>query len=126
MKREERNVLVVEDDAETAELFSEMLKVSGYQVQVCFNGEQAIQILEKASPDLIVLDMMMPVSTGMDVLRYVRDSADFLSIPVVVVSARGLPVEIHEAVEAGANDYLTKPVSYVDIKKAVEHALDTT
>ena len=104
-----KTILVVEDDSETAELFSEMLKLSGYQVSVCLNGEQAIKNMDHLQPDVIVLDMMMPVSTGMDVLNHVRSTSVFSQVPVVVVSSKGMPGDIETAVKAGANQYLMKP-----------------
>jgi CheY-like chemotaxis protein len=119
-----KNILVVEDDMETAEMFSEMLKVGGYQVQVCFDGQQARAVLQDSPPDVVVLDMMMPVISGMEVLQFVRNSADLFMMPVVVVSAKGLPGDIEKAVKAGANYYLTKPVSYFDLNRAVEEALN--
>lgn len=118
-----KTILVVEDDSETAELFSEMLKLSGYQVRVCFNGEQAIKNMGHVQPDAIVLDMMMPVSTGMDVLNHVRSTPVFSEVPVVVVSSKAMPGDIENAVKAGANQYLMKPVSYLDLKGAVENVL---
>jgi two-component system chemotaxis sensor kinase CheA len=96
-----KTILVVEDDSETAELFSEMLKLSGYQVRVCLNGEQAIKNMDHVQPDVIVLDMMMPVSTGMDVLQHVRSTPVFSEVPVVVVSSKGMPGDIENAVKAG-------------------------
>lgn len=125
MKIEEmkKTILVVEDDSETAELFSEMLKLSGYQVRVCLNGEQAIKNMDHVQPDVIVLDMMMPVSTGMDVLQHVRSTPVFSEVPVVVVSSKGMPGDIENAVKAGATQYLMKPVSYLDLKGAVDQVL---
>ena len=118
-----KQILIVEDDKGTAELFSEMLNVGGYQVRVCFDSKQAISALETSRPDAIILDMMMPVSSGMDLLKFVREHADFSTIPVVVVSAQGLPTEIERAEKAGASAYLTKPVSFLDIKEALEKVL---
>jgi len=118
-----KTILVVEDDSETAELFSEMLKLSGHQVRVCLNGDQAIKNIDHIQPDVIVLDMMMPVSTGMDVLKHVRGTPEYSEVPVVVVSSKAMPADVAHAVQAGANQYLMKPVSYLDLKGAVEEVL---
>lgn len=125
-----RRVLIVEDDKETAELFSEMLTVGGYHVQVCFDGKQALQALKFALPDVIVLDMVLPDCSGMDVLQHLQEKrqrspdAGNAPIPVVVVSSRGLPADIIKAKKAGASEYLTKPVSYLDLNQAVGKVLE--
>lgn len=116
-------ILVVEDDKGTAELFSEMLKVGGYQVQVCFDIRQAKSVLETLRPDAILLDMMMPVGSGMELLKYVRETTELLAIPVVVVSSKGLPGDIDKAEKAGASAYLTKPVNFLDMKEAFQKVL---
>ena len=123
MIENDKHILVVEDDKGTAELFSEMLRVGGYQVQVCLDGRQAITVLETTLPVAIILDMMMPVYSGMELLRFVRNNAETSSVPVVVVSAKGLPGDIEKAIKAGASAYLTKPVSYLDIKQTLEKVL---
>ncbi|HKJ28098.1 MAG TPA: response regulator [Anaerolineales bacterium] len=125
-----KQILVVDDDKGTAELFTEMLQVSGYQVSVCFDGQQAIDYLKETRPDVIVMDMIMPVHSGMDLLNHLQQNYSSSSngeekpIPVVVVSSRGLPLDIKKAIQAGANFYLTKPVSFLDLKQAVENALE--
>jgi DNA-binding response OmpR family regulator len=119
-----KNILVVEDDADTAELFSEMLKVNDFEVKHCLRSSHAIKSIIQHPPDAIILDIMMPDVSGLEVLHFVRSKNDFAKIPVVVVSAKGLPRDIQEGMAAGATAYLTKPVSYSDLRKAVINALD--
>jgi len=123
MTEEQKIILVVEDEEETAELFSEMLKVSGYKVVSSSRSQNAIELIKDHPPNGIVLDVMLPDVSGLEVLRFVRQTPEFSQIPVVVVSAKALPSDVAAGLDAGATAYLTKPVSYIDLKQAVENAL---
>ena len=72
---------------------------------------------------LILLDIMMPDVNGLEVLRYVRREPNLANLPVIVVSAKSLPTDIDEGMEAGASVYLTKPVAFLDLKSAVDEAI---
>jgi two-component system cell cycle response regulator DivK len=123
MISEKKTILVVEDEEETAELFSEMLKVSGFQVISSSQSQKAIDMVKEKPPNGIVLDIMLADISGLEVLRFVRQDPQLSQIPVVVVSAKGLPSDIKTAIEAGATAYLTKPVSYLDLTQTIEKAL---
>ena len=73
---------------------------------------------------MVILDIMMPDISGLEVLRFMRREPQLKSIPVIVVSARSMPSDIKEGLEAGATVYLTKPVGYLDLKKAVDQVID--
>lgn len=119
----QKTILVVEDEEETAELFSEMLKVSGFQVMRISQSQKVIDMIKEKPPNGIVLDIMLGDISGLEVLRFVRQDSQFSQIPVVVVSAKGLPSDIKTGIEAGATAYLTKPVSYLDLTQTIEKAL---
>ncbi len=123
MAQKQKTILIVEDETDTAEMFSEMLRLSGYQPLKTHAGDSAITLLARQKPDALLLDLMMPGNTGLDVLRYVRGNPSLKAMPVIVVSAKGLPTDIKEGIDAGATEYLTKPVSYQDLKLAVDHSL---
>ncbi len=72
---------------------------------------------------MVILDIMMPDISGLEVLRFMRREKELTGIPVIVVSARSMPSDIKEGLEAGATVYLTKPVGYLDLKKAVEQVM---
>jgi len=74
-------------------------------------------------PDVILLDIMMPEVSGLDILRQMRQDPALANIPVVVVSAKSMPADIKNGMEAGASTYLTKPVGFLELKEAVERAL---
>jgi CheY-like chemotaxis protein len=123
MMSEEKSIVVVEDERDTAEMFAEMMNVLGYQVYKCYGGARAVAVISEKKPAAVVLDVMMPDLSGLEVLRYMRRDPRLAHIPVVIVSAKGLPTDIRKGLDAGASYYLTKPVSFSDLKEAVESAI---
>ena len=119
-------VAVVDDEPETTEMIAEMIRLSGYQAITSFSSSGAIQVISSEKPDAVVLDVMMPDQSGLDVLRFMRQDPRLEHIPVIVVSARSKPEDIQEGIEAGAVIYLTKPVAYLDIKTAVQSVFSTS
>ena len=120
----EKTVLIIEDEADAAELFAEMMRVSGFRVLKTTTSTPALHLIASEKPDLIILDIMMPEVSGLDILRHMRQDQQLADIPVVVVSAKSMPADIRHGMEAGASTYLTKPVGFLDLKQAVERALD--
>ena len=118
-----RTVLIVEDEADAAELFAEMMRVSGFRVLKTPSSAPAITMMFNEKPDVVILDIMMPEISGLDILRQMRRDPDLARIPVVVVSAKSMPADIKNGMEAGASTYLTKPVGFLELKDAVERAL---
>ena len=116
----QKTVLVVEDEPDAAELFAEMMRVNGFRVVKMFSSTPAIATIIQEKPDVVILDVMMPDVSGLEVLRYMRRDPDLTHIPVIVVSAKSMPSDIRIGMEAGASVYLTKPVGYLDLKQAVE------
>ena len=74
-------------------------------------------------PDIVLLDIMMPEISGLDILRQMRRDPALANIPVIVVTAKSMPSDIKNGMEAGASTYLTKPVGYLELKEAVERTL---
>ena len=123
MSAKEKTILIVDDELEISELFSEMLTLSGFQVRSSHHYHHAIDSINTSPPDGIVLDVMMPGISGLEVLNFVRTHPKYRDIPVIIVSSKGFPVDIEAGVNAGANFYLTKPVSFPDFTQAVQNAL---
>jgi len=123
MTANQKTVIVVEDEPDAAELFAEMMRVSGYRVLKTYSSTPAIGLIAKELPDVIILDIMMPDISGLEVLRFMRRDPKLKDIPVIVVSARSMPSDIRVGLEAGATIYLTKPVGYLDLKKSVDQVL---
>jgi DNA-binding response OmpR family regulator len=120
---DQKTVMIIEDEPDAAEMFAEMMRVNGFRVIKMFSSAPAIPMISQEKPDVIILDIMMPDISGLEVLRYMRREPDLASIPVIVVSAKSMPGDIKTGLEAGASMYLTKPVGFLDLKQAVEQVL---
>ena len=118
-----KKILVVEDEPDTAEMFAEMLRLRGYRVFKSYGSATAMRQLALEKPDAVVLDIMMPDISGLEVLRFMRREPVYENIPVIVVSAKGLLSDIKAGMDAGAAIYLTKPVAFSDLIKAVEDVI---
>ena len=124
MTEDQKTVIVVEDEPDAAELFAEMMRVSGFRVLKTYRSTPAISMIAKEHPNVVILDIMMPDISGLEVLRFMRRDPQLKDTPVIVVSARSLPSDIREGLEAGATIYLTKPVGYLDLKKSVDQVME--
>lgn len=123
MTSNQKTVLIIEDEEDAAELFAEMMRVSGFHVMKTSSSAPAISMMNENRPDVVILDIMMPDISGLDILRQMRRDPELSHIPVVVVSAKSMPADIKNGMEAGAFTYLTKPVGFLDLKEAVERAV---
>jgi CheY-like chemotaxis protein len=119
----QKTVIIVEDEPDTAEMFAEMLRLSGYHVIKTYGGKTAIGLIAKEKPDAVVMDVMMPDLSGLEVLRFIRRDPRLEHIPVVLVTAKGLPSDIKIGKDAGASVYLTKPVAFLDLRRAVDETI---
>lgn len=124
MTKDQKTVIVVEDEPDAAELFAEMMRVSGFRVLKTYSSTPAISLIAKEQPDVVILDIMMPDISGLEVLRFMRRDPNLKETPVIVVSARSMPSDIKEGLEAGATIYLTKPVGFLDLKKSVDQVMN--
>lgn len=120
MAGNEKTVIVIEDEADAAEMFAEMMRVSGFRVIKTSSSIPAIDLIRHEIPDVVLLDVMMPDVSGLEVLRFMRREPDLKEIPVIVISAKGMPSDIKTGMDAGASLYLTKPVGFLDLKQAVD------
>lgn len=101
-----KRILVVEDEPDIAEVLQFSLDRAGFQVEVERRGDRALETIRRQPPDLVVLDLMLPGRDGLSMLREIRAWSD---VPVIVLSARGEEATKIEALDQGADDYLTKP-----------------
>ncbi len=126
MSIEQKTILVVEDDADTATLFAEILTRGGYEVLTSHVSMHAMTLIKKLNPDVVVLDLMMPDVSGLEVLRYVRREPGCAATPVVIVTAKDLDWEVQEGLNAGATIYLTKPITMEALQAAIDGVLRDT
>ncbi len=118
-----RKIVIIEDEPDTAEMYAEMMRISGYSVVKFFGGLSAVEQLVDQDPSAVVLDLMMPDLSGLEVLNYIKSQPALAKIPVVIVSAKTMPEDIETGLKAGANAYLTKPVSFSSFKQAIDNAI---
>ena len=104
-----QTILVVEDDDSILELITFHLKHSGFAVDQTFTGEEALERAFVTQPDLILLDLMLPAMSGLEVCASLKNDMATRGIPVVIVSARGADTDVIAGLEAGADDYIVKP-----------------
>jgi DNA-binding response OmpR family regulator len=119
----QKTVLIIEDEEDAADMFAEMMRVSGYHVLKTSSSTPALTMMAAEKPDVVILDIMMPEISGLDILRQMRKDPELVNIPVVVVSAKSMPADIKHGMEAGASMYLTKPVGFTELKEAIERVL---
>src|ERR1044071_8990460 len=103
MTSPEKTVLIVEDEADAAELFAEMMRVSGFRVRKTSFSAPALSMMTEEKPDIVLLDIMMPEISGLDILRKRRNDPALENIRVVVASVKILPADIRNGMEAGAS-----------------------
>ncbi len=116
-------ILVVDDDPRTAELLAMMFELEGYSTAAANDVTMAIESIQRDKPDALVVDIMMPGASGLALCRYVRNNPDLADLPIVIVSAKSQPEDTQAGLEAGADAYLTKPVSQAELLNAVGRSL---
>ena len=116
-------ILVAEDEKQIADMIAFKLTNSGHQVIRAQNGEQAMKLARHDTPDLIMLDAMMPGLGGFEVLRRLKADAGLRSIPVIMVTAKGHERDVLSGLRGGAVDYVLKPFSLKELAARVELAL---
>lgn len=116
-------ILVADDSAHIQELFHDIFVNKGYKVLQAYDGEEAISVYDSERPDVVMLDVMMPLLSGMDVLRHIKQESPEDAL-VVMMTAHGNEETAVEAMKRGADDYLTKPLSYKEVLKIVEELLE--
>jgi DNA-binding response OmpR family regulator len=104
-----KRILIADDDPNVVEVLRANLEVEGYHVEVARDGDQAWSALQQTTLDLVVLDVMMPGRTGLELLSLIRDNPSTANLPVVLLTAKAGDNEIWAGWQAGANYYLTKP-----------------
>jgi len=105
------NVLIVEDEPEIADLIRYHAEREGFDARVARSGSEALEAIEKQTPDVISLDIMLPDLDGLEVCRRLKRNPQTATLPIVIVSAKGEEAEVVAGLELGADDYVTKPFS---------------
>ncbi len=117
-------VLVADDEEDIRALVAFHLERAGYEVITAADGEEALTLATTRLPDLVVLDMMMPKATGLEVTRSLRELDETKEIPVILLTARAQEADVARGFEAGADDYVKKPFSPQDLQLRVQALLE--
>jgi len=105
----QKKILVADDEKDIVELLAYNLEQEGFTVCKAFDGRKAWEMVNADKPDLVILDLMMPAITGMEVCRMIRRQAETAAIPIIMLTAKSDPVDKILGLEIGADDYITKP-----------------
>ena len=120
------SVLVVEDEPAQREVLAYNLEAEGFRVATAGNGEEALMLVAEEAPDLIVLDWMLPNVSGIEVCRRLKSRSETKAVPIIMLSARSEEVDRVRGLETGADDYVVKPYSVVELMARVRNQLRRT
>jgi DNA-binding response OmpR family regulator len=118
-----KKILVADDEPNIVAALEFLLQRNGFEVKVARNGEEALQLVESQLPDLVLLDVMMPVRSGYEVCRRIRERAEWSHIKIVMLSAKGRDAEVNKGMAVGADLYITKPFSTRDLVEKIKGLL---
>jgi CheY-like chemotaxis protein len=116
-------VLVVEDFADNRFMMRRLLEMSGYHVVEAVDGKEAVEVAESARPDLILMDLSLPRLDGLDATRRIRELDGLSLIPIVAVSAHDTNDFHADALAAGCNEYVTKPIDFDELESLLKKLL---
>jgi DNA-binding response OmpR family regulator len=118
-------VLIADDDEDILTLVALRFRRSGLEVILARDGEEALELIKTRAPDAAVLDIAMPKLTGLEVVRRIRESEATKTLPVVLLTARAAEKDVELGLDAGADEYITKPFSPQDLYTCVQSVLST-
>ena len=119
-----KTILIVEDNELNMKLFNDLLQAHGYETLQTKDGREAMEMTEEYHPDLILMDIQLPKISGLEITRQIKQKDDLKSIPVIAVTAFAMKGDEERIRDAGASDYLAKPVSIGPFMRAVRGLLD--
>jgi CheY-like chemotaxis protein len=123
-KRPTSKILIADDNHQNCELLDAYLAEEGYHIEMVYDGQQTLDAVAKSQPDLILLDIMMPKVSGYEVCHRLKSNPETSKISIIMVTALAEMGDIEKAVNAGANDFLTKPVNKLELTTRVKTLLE--
>ena len=118
-----KTVLIVEDNELNMKLFRDLLEAHGYQTSGTSNGHEALDLVRKMRPDLILMDIQLPQVSGLEVTRWIKDDPELRAIPVVAVTAFAMKGDEEKIRDGGCEAYIAKPISVTNFLQTVERFL---
>ena len=116
-------ILLVEDNEMNLDMLSRRLERKGFQVVIATNGQQGVELAQSELPDLILMDMSLPVLDGWQATRQIRTIRETETIPIIALTAHAVSGDREKCLEAGANEYETKPVKFEQLMTKIEALL---
>ncbi len=116
-------ILVIDDEEHILELLKFNLELSGFDVSVSPEANQAIELIDKEKPDLLLLDWMLPKISGIDILRKIRQDENIYDLPVIMLTAKNMEDDKIQGLNVGADDYITKPFSIKELMARINTIL---
>ncbi len=117
------SILLVDDDPNLRDMLRAMLEIGGFEVIEAEDGLDALEKLEEITPDILVLDVMMPNLDGVSLCKQLRSDAEFVSLPIIMLSGKTQHQAVAEGMAAGANCYLCKPITVEELIQSVRQLL---
>ena len=116
-------ILVVDDNEKNVELLEAVLQAAGFEVLKAYDGKQAIEVVSKERPDLLLLDIMMPQLDGFQVCEILRKDSQNAGLPIIMVTAKDKESDIVRSLERGVDDYIVKPINKKELLGKIEGML---
>ena len=113
-------ILIVDDSPKNIQVLGSMLKPAGYRIRIAYNGQEALEMVETSLPDLILLDIMMPVMDGFETCKKLKENDKTVDIPVIFLTAKTDTKDIVQAFETGAVDYVSKPFNGTELLRRIQ------
>jgi len=118
-------ILIVEDNEDNWDMLSRRLKKKGFEFVIAVDGKQGVDKARSEKPDLILMDLSLPVMNGFEAIGQLRADASTQHIPIIALTAHAMTGDREKAIEAGSNDYETKPVDFKKLLGKMETLLNT-
>lgn len=124
METQGKKILLVEDNLHNRRIFSGVLTHYGFEVREAVDGQQAVTMAQEQAPDLILMDLSLPVKDGWTATREIKAIPELASVPVIALTAHAMAGDEQRALEAGCDGYLSKPISPKAVVEEVKRRLD--
>ena len=118
-----KKILIADDEPSIVAALEFLLQRNGYEVHIARDGEEALRLVESHNPDLVLLDVMMPIKSGYEVCMRMREREDWRHIKIIMLSAKGRDAEVSKGLSMGADMYVTKPFSTRELMAKIKALL---
>jgi two-component system alkaline phosphatase synthesis response regulator PhoP len=118
-----RKILIVDDEPNIVISLEFLMQQSGYEVSIARDGEEALTQMAAFQPDLVLLDVMLPILSGFEVCQKIRENSDWNGVKIIMLSAKGRELEVSKGLALGADAYITKPFSTKELIERVRRLL---